>query len=253
MNRRSGGRQGGGRAAGPDGAQRSVQTRRSTPEPAATADARAALRAAAEVLGLGLPDSAIDRLCAYLGLLQRWNRVYNLTALRDPSQMLSHHLIDCLAVLPAIQRHAAGRPLSVLDVGSGGGLPGVVLAIAQPEWRVLCVDTVAKKAGFIRQVAAELPLSNLTAAHARVEDLVPPPAGHDLITSRAFASLRDFTALTRHLLASQGVWCAMKGRLTEEERAELPADVEVFHVEQLQVPGLDAQRCLVWMRPSSPS
>lgn len=229
-----------------------------TPSGAATAPPHggpaAALQAAAATLGFTLDDGAIERLCAYLDLLQRWNRVYNLTALRDPAEMLSHHLIDCLAVLPALRRHAAAQGLGrlrVLDVGSGGGLPGVVLAAVEPGWDVSCVDTVAKKASFIRQVAAELRLPNLHGLHARVESLQPASHRYELITSRAFASLPDFTRLTAPLLAEQGVWMAMKGKLPAEEQAALPASVEVFHVEQLQVPGLDAQRCLVWMRPAA--
>lgn len=216
----------------------------------ADGEAAAVLAAASRTLALDLDPHAIERLCGYTALLSRWNAVYNLTALRDPAQMLSHHLLDCLAVLPPLRRHAAGRPLQVLDVGSGGGLPGVVLAIAQPAWRVVCVDTVAKKAGFIRQVAAELGLSNLSSVHARVEALpLPPEGGFDLITSRAFASLPDFCRLTRRLLTPDGVWAAMKGVAPHDEQAALPSDIDVFHVEQVQVPALDAHRCLVWMRP----
>ena len=223
-----------------------------------TGDARRpALQQAADQLGLALTDAQIDLLLAYVDLLQRWNRVYNLTALRDPAEMLSHHLIDCLAVLPPLQHWWAehtdgaedtGGPVRVLDVGSGGGLPGVVLAALQPGWHVDCVDTVAKKASFIRQVAAELRLPSLRGLHARVEALPVPAGGYPLITARAFASLVDFTKLTRGLLAPDGVWMAMKGKLPSDELAALPGDIEVFHVEQLQVPGLDAQRCLVWMR-----
>lgn len=220
---------------------------------------RQQLQAAAITLGLALDDDVIDRLMAYLQLLQRWNRVYNLTSLSNPDEMLSHHLADCLAVIPALRRMAASlprqhadSPFRLLDVGSGGGLPGVVLAIVEPAWQVSCVDTVAKKATFIRQVAAELRLPNLLGLHARVETLAAASGGYDLITSRAFASLADFTALSCGALAPGGVWMAMKGKPPSDEQAALPADVLVFHVEQLRVPGLDAQRCLVWMRRNQP-
>ncbi len=182
----------------------------------------------------------------YLELLGRWNRVYNLTAVRDAAQMRTQHLADSESIVAPLERHAAGRPLRILDVGSGGGLPGVVLAIHHPDWAVTCVDTVAKKAGFIRQVALELGLPNLHAEHARVEQM--PPAQADVVTSRAFASLPDFCAWTRAHLAPQGVWLAMKGRHPADELAALPPDVEVFHVEHLHVPGLDAERCAIWMR-----
>ena len=217
---------------------------------------RARLVRAAEAMGLPLSPEAVSRLMAYLELLQRWNRVYNLTALRDPDEMLSHHLIDCLAVLGPLHRMLGSLqphidPVRLLDVGSGGGLPGVVLALLEPGWQVSCVDTVAKKANFIRQVAAELRVPNLQGLHARVEALPEAAGTFNVVTSRAFASLADFTAWSRAALAPQGVWLAMKGKLPEEEMAALPPDVEVFHVEQLQVPELDAQRCLVWMRPST--
>ena len=211
----------------------------------------ARLVAAAAELDLGLHEATLARLMAYLALLQRWNRVYNLTALRDPDEMLSHHLLDCLAVLPALRRHAkslTNPALHILDVGSGGGLPGVVLSAVQPGWQVSCVDTVGKKAAFIRQVAADLRLPNLRGLHGRVEALRQADGQYDVITSRAFASLADFTALSAGVLAPQGVWLAMKGKPPADEQAALPAGVQVFHVEQLHVPGLDAQRCLVWLR-----
>ena len=222
--------------------------------PASAADRHHQLLDAAQELEVRLTAAQADQLLAYLDMLQRWNRVYNLTALRDPADMLSHHLIDCLAVLPPLRAWCAAagwaeQPVHVLDVGSGGGLPGVVLAALQPGWRVDCVDAVVKKVSFVRQVAAELHLPGLQGLHARVEALASPEGGYGLITSRAFASLPDFTRLTRRLLADGGVWVAMKGKLPADEQAALPGDVEVFHVEQLQVPGLDAQRCLVWMRP----
>jgi 16S rRNA (guanine527-N7)-methyltransferase len=216
---------------------------------------RARLAAAAEALALSLDSRTLDQLMAYLQLLQRWNRVYNLTALRDPDTMLSHHLVDCLAVLGPLRRMAASLPhsgaLRILDVGSGGGLPGVVLALVEPGWQVSCVDTVAKKSNFVRQVAAELRLPNLQGLHARVEALPASAGQFDVITSRAFASLVDFTSLSRTALAAHGVWMAMKGRQPDDEVAALPADVQVFHVEHLQVPGLDAQRGLVWLRPQA--
>jgi 16S rRNA (guanine527-N7)-methyltransferase len=225
-------------------------TERIAPPLSAAADAarRARLVGAASELGLALTPPAVDRLIAYLDLLRRWNRVYNLTALRGPDEILSHHLLDCLAALPALERHAAGRPLRILDVGSGAGLPGVVLAVTHPDWRIACVDAVAKKAGFVRQVASELALPNLNSVHSRVEAM-PDGMQFDVVVSRAFASLADFVRLAQGRLAPGGVWLAMKGKPPDDEITELPAGIDVFHVEQLQVPGLDAQRCLVWLHP----
>jgi 16S rRNA (guanine527-N7)-methyltransferase len=206
---------------------------------------REQLEAAAQELGLELSATQVDQLLAYLALLQKWNKVYNLTAVRDPAQMLSHHLVDSLSVIAPLKRH--GAPARLMDVGAGGGLPGVVIAICCPGTDVSCVDAVAKKATFIQQVAAELKLPNLHGVHGRVEQLKVEPFG--VITSRAFASLVDFTTLTRQHLAEGAVWMAMKGQHPADEITALPADVDVFHVEQLAVPGLDAQRCIVWMRP----
>ena len=206
-----------------------------------------------EQVGLVLTAEQQQKLAAYMVMLAHWNGTFNLTALRDPQDMLTHHLADCLAVLGPLGRHLAQRELNaapgtstrLLDVGSGGGLPGVVLAIARPDVQVTCVDTVGKKAAFIRQVGAELKLPNLRAEHARVEQL---KGQFDVITSRAFASLLDFVTLTQALLAKDAVWMAMKGKTPEDEQAALPSSVEVFHVEQLNVPSLDAERCVVWMR-----
>lgn len=214
-------------------------------------ETRDALLNGAAALGVALSDAQCDALLGYLALMQKWNEVYNLTAVRRPAEMLTHHLLDSLAVLPPLRHHlsahgAAGRAARILDVGSGGGLPGIVLAILEPHLEVTCVDSVGKKAIFIRQVGAELKLPNLSAVHARVEDLRLPP--FDVITSRAFASLADFTRLTRHLAGEQGVWMAMKGKQPDDEIAALPPDWAVFHVEQLTVPGLNAERCLVWLR-----
>lgn len=206
-----------------------------------------ALNQAAAELGLNLSDSQLEQLLAYLGLIQKWNKVYNLTAVRDPQAMLTQHLVDSLSLLPALLRHAAGQRLRMMDVGSGGGLPGVVVAICAPQIDVTCVDAVAKKASFIKQVAAELGLTNLHGEHSRVEDLRVEP--FELVTSRAFASLLDFTTLTRQHLKPGAIWLAMKGQRPTEELAALPPDLDVFHVEQLSVPGLDAQRCLIWIKP----
>jgi 16S rRNA (guanine527-N7)-methyltransferase len=214
---------------------------------------RSTLTHAADTLGVALSDSQIDQLLGYMDWLAKWNKVYNLTALRDPKEMLTHHLIDSLSVIPALQRHLATRPkpadhqpTTILDVGSGGGLPGVVLAIVLPDLvRVTCVDTVAKKAAFVQQVAAALRLPNLKGLHSRVEHISTP---YDVVTSRAFASLVDFTTWSRTALAPNGVWMAMKGKTPTAELAALGTDIDVFHVEQLTVPGLDAERCVVWMR-----
>lgn len=213
-------------------------------------DRRSRLATAAETLGLALTDEQLDRLIAYLDLLSKWNKVYNLTAVRDPQAMLTQHLVDSLSLIPPLRRHAAGEPLRLMDVGSGGGLPGVVIAICDATIDVTCVDTVGKKAFFIAQVAAEIGLPNLHAEHSRVEQLKTAP--FDVITSRAFASLADFTEWTRMHLKPGAVWAAMKGQHPTEELAELAQrapDLSVFHVEQLNVPGLDAQRCLLWIRP----
>lgn len=208
------------------------------------------LRAGLAALRLQVEDEVVAKLLQHVNLLHRWNQAYNLSAVRDPQQMLRQHLLDCLAALPALDRHLGQRAARVLDVGSGAGLPGVVWALMRPQWSVVCVDAVAKKVSFVRQVIADLGLKNLGAEHARVEAL--REGAFELIACRAFASLADFTALTRAHLAVDGCWVAMKGRVPEDEIAALPPWVEVFHVEQLQVPGLDAQRCLVWMRPAAP-
>ena len=209
-------------------------------------DRSAVLRQGAAAMGLPLDEAVQSRLLAYLDQLAKWNKVYNLTAVRDPDEMLVQHLLDSLSVVAPLRRHAGGQPIRLLDVGSGGGLPGVVIAICCPEIRVDCVDTVGKKAAFIQQMAGTLGLSNLRGLHGRVESLTE---SYDVIASRAFASLGDFTAWSRQAMAVQGVWMAMKGKHPADEIAALPADVEVFHVEQLMVPGLDADRCLVWLRP----
>jgi 16S rRNA (guanine527-N7)-methyltransferase len=206
----------------------------------------AGLRSGAQALGLSLSDDQVQRLLDYMALIQKWNKVYNLTALRDPADMLTHHVLDSLTAVSPLTRHTQGQPARVLDVGSGGGLPGVVLAICMPELSVNCVDTVGKKAAFVQQVAASLKLPNLRGIHARVESLTDPC---DVICSRAFASLPDFVTWSRSALKEGGVWMAMKGKHPQDEIDALPADVGVFHVEPLAVPGLAVERCMVWMKP----
>jgi 16S rRNA (guanine527-N7)-methyltransferase len=215
-------------------------------------------------LGLVLTDEQQTRLLAYMDLIGKWTKVYNLTAVRDANEMLTHHLLDSLAVIAPLRRELAKLPMSdadaaaergvaklaqskfsLLDVGAGAGLPGIVIAITCPEVSVTCVDTVAKKAAFIQQVAATLKLPNLKGLHARVESLTQP---YDVVCSRAFASLLDFTTWSKSALAGHGVWMAMKGKHPDQELVVLPESVKVFHVEQLQVPGLDAERCIIWMR-----
>lgn len=204
------------------------------------------LRQGASALGLSLSDTQITQLLGYHALIQKWNKVYNLTAIRDPAEMLTHHLLDSLAIVAPLVRQTEGAAINMLDVGAGAGLPGVVVAICCPQINVTCVDAVAKKMAFVQQVATELKLPNLKALHSRVEVLTTK---FDVITSRAFATLLDFVTGSRAALKSDtGVWLAMKAKDTSVEIAELPKDVTVFHVEQLSVPGLDAERCIVWMR-----
>ncbi|OIP19394.1 MAG: 16S rRNA (guanine(527)-N(7))-methyltransferase RsmG [Comamonadaceae bacterium CG2_30_59_20] len=221
----------------------------------------AQLRTGLVALALDLSDAHVTSLLNYQRLIQKWNKVYNLTAVRDPGDMLTHHLLDSLAVIGPLRRQLAqmpqpvaengskGNALRLLDVGSGAGLPGVVIAICCPDIRVDCVDTVGKKAAFIQQAAVVLKLQNLRGVHARVENLTEK---YQVICSRAFASLADFTNWSRQALADQGVWLAMKGKHPVDELALLSRDIEVFHVEQVVVPGLDAERCLIWMRPIKP-
>jgi len=210
-----------------------------------------ALRAGLTDLGLTLNDAQVASLLTYLALIQKWNQVYNLTAVRDAQEMLTHHLLDSLAVIKPLQRQllacGATPKINLLDVGAGAGLPGVVIAICCPDITVDCVDTVAKKAAFIQQVALTLKLPNLRGVHARVEKLT---GKYQVICSRAFASLVDFTNWSAAVLAEQGIWLAMKGKHPSDEIALLSLAVKVFHVEQLQVPGLAAERCIVWLRSS---
>jgi 16S rRNA (guanine527-N7)-methyltransferase len=211
-------------------------------------NAEAVLRAGLAELHVSLSDAQVQGLLDYQNLIGKWTKVYNLTAVRDPAEMLTHHLLDSLAAVAPLQKHLQGRglsPPSLLDVGSGAGLPGVVLAICCPSLAVTCVDTVGKKAAFIKHVALALGLPNLTGLHARVETITQP---FDVICSRAFASLADFAGWSQAALAPGGVWMALKGKHPAEELTMLPPDVAMFHVEPLAVPGLAAERCIIWLQ-----
>lgn len=191
-------------------------------------------------LGLELNQETQQKLLDYLALLQKWNKVYNLTAIRNAEQMVSHHLLDSLSVLPYLW---AGR---WLDVGCGAGLPGLVLAIVRPQWSFTLLDSNSKKTSFVQQAAIELGLKNVIVICARVEDMQASEK-FDGIISRAFAETSDFVKLTRHLLAEKGRWAAMKGA-PEQELQRLPGDVEVERIIPLNVSGLDAARCLVLLK-----
>jgi 16S rRNA (guanine527-N7)-methyltransferase len=204
-------------------------------------------------IGLEGDADAAPALAAYLKLLARWNRTYNLTGAKEVAEIRAQHLVDCMAIAPALRRaFPAQSPIRVLDVGSGAGLPGIVLAVLHPAWQVDCIDAVGKKAAFIRQAAGELNLTNLRSIHDRVEaSTLASSTGYNLIISRAFSSLRDFVELTKPLLDSGGVWVAMKGKIHSEETALLPGDVAVSNIQQIDVPGLMADRCLVFMKSKS--
>jgi len=193
-------------------------------------------------LGLDLPDAVQHKLLAFRDLMLKWNKTYNLTALRDPEQAISHHLLDSLAILP----YVGAWPL--LDVGSGGGLPGIPLAIARPGLSVGMVDTVQKKASFLQQASIELGLKNVTVHHARVEGM---QGQYAQVSARAFADLGLFVSLTRHLLAPGGRWLAMKGVRPDDEIAALPADITVEAIISLTVPGLEAERHLIILKAGS--
>lgn len=211
-----------------------------------------AISAAAAELDLQLSASQSNALAQYANLLLRWNAVHNLTAIESPAHVLTHHLLDSLAIVPEIRRIGGHTSTRVLDAGAGGGLPGIALAIAAPHLHITLVDKVEKKMAFLTQAKLELALQNVECVHARVETLRPEPP-FELIVARAFASLTEFVRLTRHLLAVGGWWCAMKGALP---RAELDAlkreapDVRVADAVRLQVPHLNAERHLILMQLS---
>ncbi len=209
----------------------------------------ASLRAGADALALDLPDTQLEQLLAYLELLHKWNRVYNLTAVRDPQQMLTQHLLDCMAALPVFE-----GAQHVLDVGAGGGLPGIVIAIwarhAQPQMRVEMIDTVHKKTAFLTQVKAELGLANVKVNTGRVEQFEPAEK-FDVITSRAFADLGDFVRWSGHLLEAGGRMMALKGQAETTQREVLPEGWHIVRDVRLQVPGMDAERHVLQVERST--
>jgi 16S rRNA (guanine527-N7)-methyltransferase len=205
-----------------------------------------------QVLAEGIAEMKLEvsaeqqgKLMDYLALMFKWNSVYNLTSLRDPMQMVTHHLLDSLAAVPAF-----ADAKNVLDVGSGGGLPGIVLAIVRPGMKVSMIDTVHKKTAFLTQVKAELGLANVTVYTMKVQELSVTDK-FDVITSRAFADLSDFVNWSSHLLAEGGRYIALKGVAPEDERQRLPAAWRVTGLQPLQVPRLDAERHLVFIEKST--
>ena len=197
------------------------------------------------LLGLTLSAAQCDRLAAYLALLAKWNKTYNLTAIRDPQRMVTHHLLDALAVVP----HLPAQPgLRILDVGSGGGVPGIPLAIARPDAHIVLIDSNHKKATFLVQAAIELGLANVEPHALRIEDYAPV-APFDIVISRAFSDLTAFAVVSARHLAPHGRLLAMKGVHPDEEIASLPPEFVVRAAPTLQVPGLDAARHLIILQP----
>jgi len=218
------------------------------PDPAIDAPT---IRTAAAGLALELQAAQAQQLAAFAALLLKWNAVHNLTALREPGAVLTHHLLDTLALVPMLERIVPAEPFTLLDVGSGGGLPAIPVAICCPRAAVTALDAVEKKIAFLQHARAELKLSNLAVVHARVESWTGGP--FDVITARAFASLADLVALSRHLLRPDGLWLALKGKVPDAELAALPADVEHLATVKLAVPRLDEQRHLILLAPRTPA
>lgn len=204
----------------------------------------ATLEAGLDTLGLGRQPQTVETLVAYLQLIEKWNRVHNLTAVRDPERMLTQHLLDSLAVLPELPRR---DDLRLLDVGSGAGLPGIPIAVLRPSWQITLIDSNGKKASFLRQAVAELGLAKVEVVQARVEEFKPSQC-YDIVISRAFSDLADFLAGARHLVCPDGALVAMKGVFPEEELALLPETAAHVSSVPLQVPGLDAARHLITLK-----
>ncbi|MGF6148007.1 Ribosomal RNA small subunit methyltransferase G [Kingella potus] len=201
-------------------------------------DAQQQLQSGIAAMGLDIAPQRQAMLLGYLDLLEKWNAAYNLTALRDKARMVSHHLLDSLTLLPYLDGAA-----TLIDVGSGGGMPGIPAAVCRPDLGIILCDANTKKTAFLRQAAIELGLDNVEVAAVRVEKLAGKKA--DIVSSRAFAELADFVSLTRSLPAAGGRWAAMKGVYPQEEIARLPPWVRVAAADSLEVPGLDAERHMV--------
>lgn len=197
---------------------------------------QARLEQGVAALGLSLPAEAVSRLLDYQALLQRWNAAYNLTAVRDPAEMITRHLLDSLAILPQV------RGATLADLGTGPGLPGIVLAIAAPGREMLLVDSNGKKVRFLREAIRALKLDGVRAVQSRVEDV---QGQFDCVTARAFASLADMLGWGGHLLAPDGIWLAMKGKRPDDELAGVPPAFAVRSMHALHVPGLEAERHLL--------
>lgn len=191
-------------------------------------------------LGLDIPSATVDRLLQYLELIQKWNRVYNLTALKDPGQMLSHHILDSLSIIPYVKGN------TILDIGSGAGLPGIPLSLVFTERHIVMLDGNAKKTRFIQQAITELGLKNAESVHSRVEDYTASE-GFDTVVSRAFSSLSDFVRMALPLMKDSGQLLAMKGRYPAQELEDLPTEIRTEAVHRLEVPLLDSERHLVQM------
>lgn len=206
-------------------------------------DNRQKLQSGLKEMGLDLSGGQLDKLLAYVEMLKKWNKTYNLTALRDPAQMVSHHLLDSLTLLPYL-----AQAESMIDVGSGGGMPAIPAAICRPDLQITMVDANSKKTTFLRQAAIELGLENVAVSSSRVEELGERRA--DIVTSRAFAELADFVRLTRHLLNDNGHWAAMKGVYPADEIFRLPPDIQAYQTDKIHVPTLNAERHIVLLRPT---
>ncbi len=205
-------------------------------------DNKQKLQQGLQAMGLSLNTAQQLLLLEYVALLKKWNSTYNLTALRDETTMISHHVLDSLTLLPYVE-----NAQTLMDVGSGGGMPGIPTAICRPDLQITLLDSNTKKTTFLQQAVIELGLNNVTVASGRVEAMHDKKV--DVVTSRAFAELGDFISLTKHLLNGNGYWAAMKGVYPYEEIAQLPPQIEVVQVDKLSVPGLDAERHMVVMRP----